>query len=192
MKKATFIITFMLLGAIGSMNAQDAFLAEVKMFAGNFAPRGWAKCEGQLLPISQNTALFSLLGTIYGGDGRSTFALPDLRGRVPVGVGNGSGLPTVSQGARFGNATTTLNSTNLPQHTHQAYGVTEVGSSSDPSGNLPANTKVFDNEYGTGTLTPMNAGMIDNTGSSQSFENRPPSLGMNYIICISGIYPSRT
>jgi microcystin-dependent protein len=162
------------------------------MFAGNFAPRGWAKCEGQLLPISQNTALFSLLGTIYGGDGRSTFALPDLRGRVPVGVGNGSGLPTVSQGARFGNATTTLNSTNLPQHTHQAYGVTEVGSSSDPSGNLPANTKVFDNEYGTGTLTPMNAGMIDNTGSSQSFENRPPSLGMNYIICISGIYPSRT
>ncbi|MFT6096239.1 MAG: microcystin-dependent protein [Nonlabens sp.] len=192
MKKATFIITFMLLGAIGSMNAQDAFLAEVRMFAGNFAPRGWAKCEGQLLPISQNTALFSLLGTIYGGDGRSTFALPDLRGRVPVGVGNGSGLPTVSQGARFGNATTTLNSTNLPQHTHQAYGVTEVGSSSDPSGNLPANTKVFDNEYGTGTLTPMNAGMIDNTGSSQSFENRPPSLGMNYIICISGIYPSRT
>jgi microcystin-dependent protein len=192
MKKATFIITFMLLGAIGSMNAQDAFLAEVKMFAGNFAPRGWAKCEGQLLPISQNTALFSLLGTIYGGDGRSTFALPDLRGRVPVGVGNGSGLPTVSQGARFGNATTTLNSTNLPQHTHQAYGVTEVGSSSDPSGNLPANTKVFDNEYGTGTLTPMNAGMIDNTGSSQSFENRPPSLGMIYIICVSGIYPSRT
>jgi microcystin-dependent protein len=192
MKKATFIITFMLLGAIGSMNAQDAFLAEVKMFAGNFAPRGWAKCEGQLLPISQNTALFSLLGTIYGGDGRSTFALPDLRGRVPVGVGNGSGLPTVSQGARFGNATTTLNSTNLPQHTHQAYGVTEVGSSSDPSGNLPANTKVFDNEYGTGTLTPMNAGMIDNTGSSQSFENRPPSLGMNYIRCVSGIYPSRT
>jgi microcystin-dependent protein len=191
MKKATFIITFMLLGAIGSMNAQDAFLAEVRMFAGNFAPRGWAKCEGQLLPISQNTALFSLLGTIYGGDGRSTFALPDLRGRVPVGVGNGSGLPTVSQGARFGNATTTLNSTNLPQHTHQAYGVTEVGSSSDPSGNLPANTKVFDNEYGTGTLTPMNAGMIDNTGSSQSFENRPPSLGMNYIICLSGIYPSR-
>jgi microcystin-dependent protein len=191
MKKATFIITFMLLGAIGSMNAQDAFLAEVKMFAGNFAPRGWAKCEGQLLPISQNTALFSLIGTIYGGDGRSTFALPDLRGRVPVGVGNGSGLPTVSQGARFGNATTTLNSTNLPQHTHQAYGVTEVGSSSDPSGNLPANTKVFDNEYGTGTLTPMNAGMIDNTGSSQSFENRPPSLGMNYIICLSGIYPSR-
>jgi microcystin-dependent protein len=192
MKKATFIITFMLLGAIGSMNAQDAFLAEVKMFAGNFAPRGWAKCEGQLVPISQNTALFSLLGTIYGGDGRSTFALPDLRGRVPVGVGNGSGLPTVSQGARFGNATTTLNSTNLPQHTHQAYGVTEVGSSSDPSGNLPANTKVFDNEYGTGTLTPMNAGMIDNTGSSQSFENRPPSLGMIYIICVSGIYPSRT
>jgi microcystin-dependent protein len=192
MKKATFIITFMLLGAIGSMNAQNAFLAEVKMFAGNFAPRGWAKCEGQLVPISQNTALFSLLGTIYGGDGRSTFALPDLRGRVPVGVGNGSGLPTVSQGARFGNATTTLNSTNLPQHTHQAYGVIEVGSSSDPSGNLPANTKVFDNEYGTGTLTPMNAGMIDNTGSSQSFENRPPSLGMIYIICVSGIYPSRT
>jgi microcystin-dependent protein len=192
MKKATFIITFMLLGAIGSMNAQDAFLAEVRMFAGNFAPRGWAKCEGQLVQISQNTALFSLLGTIYGGDGRSTFALPDLRGRVPVGVGNGSGLPTVSQGARFGNATTTLNSTNLPQHTHQAYGVTEVGSSSDPSGNLPANTKVFDNEYGTGTLTPMNAGMIDNTGSSQSFENRPPSLGMIYIICVSGIYPSRT
>jgi microcystin-dependent protein len=192
MKKATFIMTFMLLGAIGTMNAQDAFLAEVRMFAGNFAPRGWAKCEGQLLPISSNTALFSLIGTIYGGDGRTTFALPDLRGRVPVGVGNGSGLPTVSQGARFGNAATTLNSTNLPQHTHQAYGVTEVGSSSDPSGNLPANTKVFDNEYGTGTLTPMNAGMIDNTGSSQSFENRPPSLGMNYIICVSGIYPSRT
>lgn len=192
MKKATFIITFMLLGAIGSMNAQDAFLAEVRMFAGNFAPRGWAKCEGQLLPISQNTALFSLLGTIYGGDGRSTFALPDLRGRVPVGVGNGSGLPTVSQGARFGNATTTLNSTNLPQHTHQAYGVTEVGSSSDPSGNLPANTKVFDNEYGTGTLIPMNAGMIGNTGSSQIFENRPPSLGMQYIICLRGTFPSRT
>lgn len=192
MKKATFIITFMLLGAIGSMNAQDAFLAEVRMFAGNFAPRGWAKCEGQLLPISQNTALFSLLGTIYGGDGRSTFALPDLRGRVPVGVGNGSGLPTVSQGARFGNATTTLNSTNLPQHTHQAYGVTEVGSSSDPSGHLPANTKVFDNEYGTGTLIPMNAGMIGNTGSSQIFENRPPSLGMRYIICLQGTFPSRT
>jgi microcystin-dependent protein len=192
MKQIIFILTFMLLGGMGIVNAQSGFIGEVRMFAGNFAPRDWASCEGQLLSISSYTALFSLIGTIYGGDGRTTFALPDLRGRVPVGVGNGPVLPSVTQGARFGNATTTLNSTNLPQHTHQAYGVTEVGSSSDPSGHLPANTKVFDNEYGTGTLIPMNAGMIGNTGSSQIFENRPPSLGMQYIICLRGTFPSRT
>jgi microcystin-dependent protein len=192
MKQIIFILTFILLGDMGSVMAQSGFIGEVGMFAGNFAPRDLASCEGQLLSISSNTPLFALIGTTYGGDGRTTFALPDLRGRVPVGVCNVSGLPSVSQGARFGNATITLNSTNLSQHTHQAYGVKEVGSTSDSCGHLLANTKVFNNEYGTGTLISMNAGMIGNTGSSLSFENIPPSLGMRYTICLQGNFPSRT
>ncbi|MDP5078022.1 MAG: tail fiber protein [Nonlabens sp.] len=170
----------------------DPFLGQVTMFAGNFAPRGWAFCEGQLLPINQNQALFSLLGTTYGGDGRTTFGLPDLRGRTAVGVGSGPGLPTVNQGSPFGTATTTLSINNLPAHSHSVNGVTEVGTSSDPTGNYPANTKIFDNEYGTGTLTPMNSGMIAPSGQSQPFENRPPSLGIRYIIALQGIYPSRS
>ncbi|MDP5078021.1 MAG: tail fiber protein [Nonlabens sp.] len=192
MKKITLILALLLLGSMETVNAQDGFIGEVRMFAGNFAPRNWASCEGQLLPIAQNTALFSIIGTMYGGDGRTTFALPDLRGRVPVGVGNGPGLPSVNQGSPFGTATTTLSINNLPAHSHSVNGVTEVGTSSDPTGNYPANTKIFDNEYGTGTLTPMNSGMIGISGQGQPFENRPPSLGMRYIICLQGIFPSRS
>ncbi|PPK94297.1 MULTISPECIES: phage tail protein [Nonlabens] len=192
MKKTTFILLFMLLGSIYNVSAQDDFIGEVKMFAGNFAPRGWALCQGQLLPIAQNSALFSIIGTTYGGDGRTTFGLPDLRGRVPEGVGTGPGLSPVQWGQRSGAETVTLTTANLPSHNHAVNGVSEVGTTNVPSGAYPANSGVFDNEYGTGTSTPMHAGMIGYTGGGQSVSIKQPSLGMHYIICLQGIFPSRS
>lgn len=188
----------------------DPFLAQIIMFGGNFAPRGWAFCNGQLLSIAQNQALFSLLGTTYGGDGRTTFALPDLRGRTPVHAGDGPGLTPYRIGQRAGLETVTLNITQMPGHTHGAT-VTEGSAilpvnstsgsedSSDPAGHILTNTgtDMFTSEpangnYGGAAPVAGTSVTITNTGGSLPHENRQPFLVVNYIIALQGTFPSRS
>ena len=178
--------------SFGKAKAQEGFIGEIRMFAGNFAPKDWAFCQGQLLSISQNTALFSILGTTYGGDGRSTFALPNLSGRVPVGVGQGAGLTNRQLGEMSGTETVTLTTAQMPAHNHTINAVTSEGNQNLPTNNLPANTKTLDKEYSDANAnTTMKATMVNSTGGNQPFSIMQPSLGMNYIICVNGIYPSR-
>lgn len=193
MKKQYYIL-FVLLLLAAAGRAQEPMLGEVRIFAGNFAPRGWAFCDGQLLAISSNSALFSILGTTYGGDGRTTFGLPDLRGRGVIHPGNGPGLAPVSLGQVSGTESTTLTADQLPQHTHQLYGVLDRGTSSTPAGAYPADTMRLDPEYSpSGTPIQMNSGVLGTNNSTvQPIENRQPSLGVNYIIALYGIYPSRS
>ncbi len=171
----------------------DPFLASIMLFAANFAPRGWALCQGQLLLINQNQALFSLLGTTYGGNGQTTFALPDLRGRVPVGFGQGPGLTNILIGQVGGTESITLINNNLPAHSHSLNAVVEAGDNSLPTGALLAHTGALDKEYKAGTTanTTMHSSAIGMSGNSQPFANRSPYLGMNYVIALQGIYPSR-
>ena len=193
MKKLLLIGLFAIL-SMGKANAQlvETFLGEIRMFAGNFAPTGWAFCQGQLLPIAQNTALFSLLGTTYGGDGRTSFALPDLRGRVPVGFGQGPGLSNRVIGDQFGSELVTLNINQMPSHNHTVNAVTTEGNQNLPTNSLPANTKALDKEYSDANAnTTMKATMVNPTGGSQPFGVSQPSLGVNFIIALQGIYPSR-
>lgn len=168
----------------------EPFIGEIKMFAGNFAPRGWALCDGQLLAISQNDALFSLLGTIYGGDGRTTFGLPDMRGRLPLHLGTGPGLSPRTIGSRGGQENVTITSNQLPAHSHTFQATSEFAESTTPSGNtLAASTGA--SIYGSGTAIAMNAAIVENTGGSQSHTNVMPYTCMNFIIALLGIYPSR-
>ena len=191
MKKLLLIGLFAIL-SFGKTKAQDSIIGEIRMFAGNFAPTGWAFCQGQLLPIAQNQALFSLLGTTYGGNGTTTFALPDLRGRVPVGFGQGPGLSNRVIGEQFGSELVTLNINQMPSHNHTVNAVTTEGNQNLPTNSLPANTKTLDKEYSDANAnTTMKATMVNYSGGNQPFSVMQPSLGMNYIICIYGIYPSR-
>lgn len=172
------------------------FVGEIKMIGFNFAPQGWAKCDGQLLPISQNTALFSLLGTIYGGDGETTFALPDLRGRVPLHAGNGPGLPGYNIGSKSGNTNTTLATANLPPHNHpaQVNAYDQEGNSAVPAGTILAKSGAGDPDYtnqGSNSQLAPGALTIGNTGSGQQFSNMQPYLTINYIIALVGNYPSQ-
>jgi microcystin-dependent protein len=162
------------------------FLGQITIFAGNFAPRGYAFCQGQILSISQNTALFSLLGTTYGGDGRTTFALPDLRGRVPVGAGQGPGLTAQSVGETSGQETVTLTTQQLPPHTHSIQVTNAPSDTSNPVGAVPAKGGSYSKGAPTGT-----AANATQTGGGQPHSNLQPSLGLNYIIALEGIYPSR-
>jgi len=166
----------------------EPFMGEIRMFGFNFAPRGWAKCEGQLLPISSNTALFSLLGTTFGGDGRTTFGLPDLRGRAAIGDGSGPGLTPRSWGAKGGQETVTLTAQQIPSHTHQLHAAAEAANESKPGGNELASGTFY---HAAATDAPMAASSIGNTGGSQSHTNMQPWLAMNYCIATTGIYPSR-
>ncbi|MEQ9406774.1 MAG: tail fiber protein [Fuerstiella sp.] len=172
----------------------DPFLAEVIMFAGNFAPRSWAYCNGQLLPISQYSAVYSLLGTTYGGDGRTTFALPDLRGRVPVHSGGnsaGPGLTPRQLGSRGGQERVTLTIQEMPSHSHdlQNNTIDEDSNLSEGGGNvLGESPNTFHAGPGTGVLGPTST---QNRGGSQSHENMPPFLALNFIIALSGVFPSR-
>lgn len=174
----------------------EPFLAEIVMFAGSFAPRGWAFCQGQILSIAQNTALFSLLGTTFGGNGQTTFALPDLRGRVPVGTGQGPGLPSINLGELSGQPTHTLIITEMPAHNHvaQAQGNSGSGNNPSPGGNTWATSDSRANNYiNSAPDGPMaaNTVTVGIAGGSQPHNNMQPYLGMNYIIAIAGIYPSR-
>ena len=169
----------------------EPFLGQVIMFAGNFAPRGWAFCTGQLLAISQYSALFSILGTTYGGDGRTSFALPDLRGRTPICPGRGPGLSDVQLGARLGAETTRLTTPNLPPHSHNLMASDRKADKIEPGGHAlaPASRDIYSG--GTPNVQ-MNAGAVSSTGSAQPFNNMQPSLGINYIIALQGVFPSRS
>lgn len=192
--KKTLIFCLFLMGFASAFNgfAQENYLGDIKLTAINFDQRDWLPCDGRLLPIASNTALFSLIGTTYGGNGQTTFALPDLRGRVPVGIGSGPGLSPITQGQKSGSETTVLTVNNIPAHSHQAFGVVDNGNSSTPTNSFPAETRLLDKEYATsGTITTMNAGVIGNTGNGQAVNNMQPYIGMRYVICVQGIYPSR-
>jgi len=184
----------------------DEYLGIIKIFAGSFAPRGWAFCNGQLISIAQNSALFSLLGTTYGGDGIQTFALPDLRGRVPVHAGQGPGLSNYVLGERTGTENNTLTIANMPTHSHPVAATMSVSNenasqSAATSGASIATPGVpegrdFNATFGFSTGAPntpinglnVNVGL---SGGSQPINNVQPCLAINYIICIQGIYPSR-
>jgi len=163
----------------------EPFLGEIKLVSFNFPPKGWAFCNGQLLPINQNQALFSLLGTIYGGNGQTTFALPDFRGRVPTHWGN-----ELTIGESGGQDAHTLIQSELPAHTHAMRASTLPAQLGDPSGMYWAATG--DNGYSTAPNTTMHPSVVSSVGGSQPHENRQPSLVLNFIICLQGIFPSHT
>lgn len=178
----------------------DPFIAQIMMFGGNFAPRGWAFCNGQLLPISQNTALFSLIGTIYGGDGRTTFALPDLRSRVAIHPGRGPGLSDYRVGTRGGIETNQLLAGNMPSHNHapRLRAESAAGTTGNPTNNLLGVVTGADSRP---YAPPVPADEVDmsadgirssNVGGNQPFENRQPYLAVNYIIALQGVFPSRS
>lgn len=167
----------------------EPLLGSIILFGGNFEPRGWAFCNGQPLQISQYSALYSLLGTTYGGDGIATFQLPDLRGRVPVHAGSGTGLSPRSPGDAIGHETVTLGPGQVPPHSHDLV-VANVPSASDRAqGDMIARSQIFSDKSGaTVTLNPLSIAL---TGGGQPHDNMQPSLCVNYIIALEGIYPSR-
>lgn len=179
----------------------DEYIGIVKLFAGSFAPQNWAYCDGSLLSISQYSALYSILGTTYGGNGTTNFALPDLRGRVAVGAGNGPGLSPRVPGQRAGTENVTLTQQQMPAHTHLQQFSSGAATSSAPAGNVLAQTNgttgdeqvVAVNAYGAATtLVPGSPAAIGAAGGSQPLGIMPPFMGMNYIICLNGVYPSRS
>jgi len=175
----------------------EAFLGEVRLVGFNFAPQGWALCDGQLLSIAQNNALFALLGTTFGGDGVSTFALPDLRGRVPVHQGQGSGLSPYNPGQTGGAETVALVTTQMPAHSHSVAANSNPGGAGSPIGNFTAaipdpNSGAPFNAFATSANGAMNAGVLGVTGGSQPHPNLQPYLCANFIIALQGIFPSRS
>lgn len=171
----------------------EAFLADVQMFACNFAPQGWALCNGQILSIAQNTALFSLLGTTYGGNGQTTFALPNLQGRMVIGMGQGPGLTGRTLGEQGGESTTTLTIAQMPAHSHAMAANSGNGTSANPVNNI-LSTPGADRDqhlYGSGAMVTMGANTIGIGGGSQPHNNMQPFLGLYYCIATVGIYPSR-
>jgi microcystin-dependent protein len=194
MKKITFLALTMitLLSNTQAKAQSEPFIGQIAVVAFNFAPNGWMKCEGQLLQINQHGALFALLGTQYGGNGQTTFALPDLRGRVIAGTGSGPGLSPRSIGETVGTENNTLTVAQLPAHSHSVAAVTTEGNQNSPTGNLPADTKLLDKEYSNATAnTTMKSTMIGNTGNGQAVNNIQPSLVLTYIIATEGVFPSR-
>lgn len=169
----------------------EPFVGEIRMFAGNFAPLGWAFCDGQLLAVSQNDALFSLLGTIYGGDGRTTFALPDVRGRIPLHAGTGPGLSPRRLGAKAGAEKVTVTANQMSNHGHDFKALKQNAQTPNASGNLLAQTPTVDLYIADAPSLPMNAKSISSVGGSRSHTNLMPYLCINYIIALFGIYPSR-
>lgn len=192
----------------------EPFIGQIMMFGGNFAPRGWAFCDGQLLSIASNTALFSILGTTYGGDGRTSFALPDLRGRVPIHPGTGPGLSTRKLGQRSGTETNTLTVLNLPSHSHLATfkptaaavnipAVEEEANSDDPTDNhlaipsIGGSNQIYstanpNTQLGAGIANLSGTVTVSPNGSNNWVNNMQPFLATNYIIALVGLFPSRS
>jgi microcystin-dependent protein len=171
----------------------DPFVGQLMLVPYNFAPRGWAFCQGQLISISQNTALFSLLGTMYGGNGQTTFALPDLQGRVPIGKGQGPGLSDYLQGEESGEASVSLIISEIPFHTHSLMANTALPGASQAAGNAPAKKGMYLNPA---TPASFNAQLhptaMSIIGGNQPHENQMPTLTMNWIIAMQGVFPSRS
>ena len=194
MKKRTLLALSLAAFLISSVSfAQQNFIGEIRMVGFNFAPKGWAKCEGQILQISQNEALFSLLGTTYGGNGVTTFALPDMRGRVPMSDGDGVNLTPRILGEMGGSETNTLNVSQMPAHSHTVNIVTAEGNQNNPAGNLLADTKLLDKEYSDETQSgaTMNTNMIGVSGGSKPVNNLQPYTTVTFVIALEGIFPSR-
>jgi microcystin-dependent protein len=198
MKKLFLFTTLLILSF--SAKAQDNFIGEIRIFAGNFAPKGWAFCDGQIMPISQNTALFSLLGTMYGGDGKSTFALPNLNGKVPIGMGQGSGLSYYDEGQEGGQDNVTLMSSEMPAHAHTVTagtvaipGYSGTGNTDSPENSYPANsTKSYSATTSGNMSSTANAVQLSVAGGNQPHNNLQPYLVVRYIIALQGIYPPRS
>lgn len=183
-------------------NIMDPFIAQIVMFGGNFAPRGWAKCDGQLLAISSNTALFSLLGTTYGGDGRTTFALPDMRGRTPVHPGSGPGLSTILQGPGGGRQSVVLTVNELPSHSHATASKVNArfipptggGNLSNPNAATFSSdgSQIYSNEATNVEMASNSVQVtVGNTGNQQPFNIRNPYCAVQFIIALIGVFPSR-
>jgi microcystin-dependent protein len=171
----------------------EPFIAEIRIFAGNFAPRGWAFCNGQLLPIAQNTALFSLIGTTYGGDGRTTTGLPNLQGRAPMHPGRGPGLTDRRLGQRGGVETVTLSEAQMANHSHQMTASPNPGEQPGPgSGNALARAVGATAYTAASNLVSLNAATMPQTGGGQAHNNLQPYLTLNFIIALTGLYPSRS
>jgi microcystin-dependent protein len=168
------------------------YIGEIRMFGGSFPPSGWAFCDGQLLPISENDALFTLIGTTYGGDGQSTFALPDRRGRAPVHQGMGSGLGTYSIGEQAGVETVTLTTQQIPTHTHGWQASAGPGAANSPANNVVGSPPVM-KLYGPGTPSdPVSPTIIQPVGGQQPHENLQPYLTISFIISLFGVFPTQT
>lgn len=170
------------------------FLGQIQPFGFDFAPVGWAFCDGQIIPINQNPALFALIGTTYGGDGQTTMGLPGLQGRVPLHQGKGPGLSLRVMGESGGQENVTLNSSQIPSHNHQVMANNSPGTSAFPSDNfLAADSSGSDRIYSSGnsSVTTMDPSMITSAGGSQSHNNMPPFLAINWCIAMQGIFPSQ-
>ena len=182
---------FFMLAPVSHAQADEPFLGQIVMVGFNFAPQGWAMCDGQLMPINQNTALFSLIGTYYGGDGISTFALPDLRGRTPIHQGAGPGLQSYSVGQVGGEEQVSLTISQIPAHTHALLGQSALGSAASPAGNIWAAQSRLNIYSSAVPDVSMAAGSIGTSGAGQPHDNRSPYLTVTYIIALEGVYPSR-
>lgn len=167
----------------------EPFLAEVRMVGFNFAPRGWAFCDGQILPINQNQSLYSLLGTTYGGDGRTSFALPDLRGRTPIHTGRSNGGGDHRLGQKSGEETHTLSVNEMPQHDHVLQASSTLGNTQIVTGHVPA--QALNGYSDPGTLVQLRAGSVLNVGGGQAHNNMQPYLAVNFCIALQGLFPSR-
>lgn len=185
------IAAFLSAGMIKPAHAFEPFVGQIMTVGFNFCPRGWALADGQLLPISSHTALFSLLGTTFGGDGSSTFALPDLRGRSPVHVGSGPGLTPVSWGQKAGSTSFTLTVNQMPSHSHSVLVKKGRGVSTDAAGKFLAESGIY-RTVGTPSNNgaTLNSATIGNSGGNQSVTKRSPMLGVYYCIALVGLYPS--
>lgn len=169
----------------------DPYLGEVRMFGGNFAPSGWAFCDGRTLAIAENDALFALIGTTYGGDGQTTFNLPDLRGRLPVNQGTGPSGDTYIAGQQAGEEQVTLETANLPAHTHALLAGAEAADRANPKGHVPARSNTI-NAYITGAPNvALSSESITSTGGSQPHENVQPYQCISFIIALTGVYPTQ-
>jgi microcystin-dependent protein len=173
----------------------NPFVGEIRVFGFNFAPLGWALCNGQILPIAQNTALFSLLGTAYGGDGKTTFALPNLQGTFPINQGFGAGLSPRTMGETGGSPTVTLTIAEMPTHNHPVKCATTPGTTASPAGAVFAATPGGDPmaySATAGEKVSMNLAAVADTGGGHAHDNMPPYLILNFCIALQGVFPSRS
>jgi len=187
------IVTVLMTGFISTaVFANEPFIGEVRFVGFNFAPRGWAKCDGQILPINTNQSLYSILGTTYGGDGRTTFALPDMRGRTPIHRGNGPGLSSYILGQKGGAESITLTTAQIPSHHHALKGISSSARTSTPTGNVLArprsNLKIYDDSVPNIALHNDSVGQ---TGNASAINNMQPSTTLNCIIALQGLFPPR-